>query len=214
VHVARALQHDEADAKHASASGHSKMNPVVGSDELKNPERARRAVEPAGRIHNFGAGPSVLPLEVIEEVAATMPNLLGSGFGLLEVSHRSATFQGVIDSAMDRIRRVMSVPDDYEILFLQGGASTQFYMTALNLISEGEKADFLVTGNWSQRALKEAAQVGDVVAAWDNADNGFRSVPQDGEYSIREDAEYVHYTSNNTLFGTYVERPSTLPRTT
>jgi phosphoserine aminotransferase len=178
------------------------MNPVVGSDELKNPERARRAVEPAGRIHNFGAGPSVLPLEVIEEVAATMPNLLGSGFGLLEVSHRSATFQGVIDSAMDRIRRVMSVPDDYEILFLQGGASTQFYMTALNLISEGEKADFLVTGNWSQRALKEAAQVGDVVAAWDNADNGFRSVPQDGEYSIREDAEYVHYTSNNTLFGT------------
>jgi phosphoserine aminotransferase len=144
----------------------------------------------------------VLPLEVIEEVAATLPNLLDSGFGLLEISHRSTTFQGVIDSAMDQIRRVMSVPDDYEILFLQGGASTQFYMTALNLISEDEKADFLVTGNWSQKALGEADRVGDVVAAWDDTDNGFRSVPQDGEYSIRENAEYVHYTSNNTLFGT------------
>ena len=178
------------------------MNPVVGSDGLKDPKRTRRTVEPAGRIHNFGAGPAVLPLEVVKEVAATLPNLLDSGFGLLEVSHRSATFQGVIDSAMRQIRRVMSVPDDYEVLFLQGGASTQFYMTALNLISEGEKADFLVTGGWSQKALEEAGRVGDAVAAWDDAGNGFRSVPQDGEYSIREEAEYVHYTSNNTLFGT------------
>jgi phosphoserine aminotransferase len=144
----------------------------------------------------------VLPLEVVEEVAATLPNLLDSGYGLLEVSHRSATFQGVIDSAMGHIRRVMSVPEDYEVLFLQGGASTQFYMTALNLIGEGEKADFLVTGGWSQKALEEAGQVGDAVAVWDDADNGFRSVPQNGEYSIREDAKYVHYTSNNTLFGT------------
>ena len=178
------------------------MNPVVGSDGLKDPKRTRRTVEPVGRIHNFGAGPAVLPLEVVKEVAATLPNLLDSGFGLLEVSHRSATFQGVIDSAMRQIRRVMSVPDDYEVLFLQGGASTQFYMTALNLISEGEKADFLVTGGWSQKALEEAGRVGDAVAAWDDAGNGFRSVPQDGEYSIREEAEYVHYTSNNTLFGT------------
>jgi phosphoserine aminotransferase len=179
-----------------------KMNPVVGSDGLKDSERTRLTVEPAGRIHNFGAGPAVLPLEVVEEVADTLPNLLESGFGLLEVSHRSAIFQSVIDSAMERIRRVMSVPDDYEILFLQGGASTQFYMTALNLISDEEKADFLVTGGWSQKALEEAGRVGDAAAAWDGADDGFRSVPQGGEYSIREDAEYVHYTSNNTLFGT------------
>ena len=178
------------------------MNPVVDSDGLKDSGRACPTVEPSGRIHNFGAGPAVLPLEVVEEVATTLPNLLDSGYGLLEVSHRSTTFQSVIDSAMERIRRVMSVPDDYEILFLQGGASTQFYMTALNLISDEEKADFLVTGGWSQKALEEAGRVGDAAAAWDGADDDFRSVPRDGEYSIREDAEYVHYTSNNTLFGT------------
>jgi phosphoserine aminotransferase len=178
------------------------MNPVVDSDGLKDSEQTRLTVEPAGRIHNFGAGPAVLPLEVVEEVADTLPNLLDSGFGLLEVSHRSATFQSVIDSAMERIRRVMSVPEDYEILFLQGGASTQFYMTALNLISEGEKADFLITGGWSQKALEEAGRVGDAAAAWDGAGDGFRSVPRDGEYLIREETEYVHYTSNNTLFGT------------
>jgi phosphoserine aminotransferase len=159
-------------------------------------------VETSGRIHNFGAGPAVLPIEVVQEVAETLPNLLGSGFGLLEVSHRSETFQNVIDSAMDRLRRILSIPDDYEILFLQGGASTQFYMSALNLLSEGEKADFLVTGGWSQKALEEAGRVGDVCAAWDDSDNSFKSVPKDGEYAIREDAEYVHYTSNNTLFGT------------
>ncbi|MEE2606427.1 MAG: 3-phosphoserine/phosphohydroxythreonine transaminase [Candidatus Thermoplasmatota archaeon] len=159
-------------------------------------------MQPADRIHNFGAGPAVLPLEVVEEVAAELPNLNESGFGLLEVSHRSPTFQSVIDSAEERIRRVLSVPSDYEILFLQGGASTQFYMTALNLMKEGQKADFLVTGGWSQKALKEASRVGDASAAWDDSDNGFRSVPRDGDYSIREDAAYVHYTSNNTLYGT------------
>ena len=108
------------------------MNPVVVSDGLKDPKRTRRNVESTGRIHNFGAGPAVLPLEVVEEVAATLPNLLNSGFGLLEGSHRSPTFQSVIDSAVERSRGVLAVPDDYEVLFLQGGASTQFYMTALN----------------------------------------------------------------------------------
>ena len=164
------------------------MNPIVGSDGLKGLKRARRNVQPAGRIHNFGAGPAVLPLEVVDEVAAALPNLGESGFGLLEVSHRSPTFQNVIDSAVERIRRVLSVPDDYEVLFLQGGASTQFYMTALNLLNDGEKADFLVTGGWSQKALKEASRVGDAFAVWDDSENGFKSVPQDGDYEIREDA--------------------------
>ena len=113
------------------------------------------------------------------------PNLGESGFGLLEVSHRSPTFQNVIDSAVERIRRVLSVPNGYEVLFLQGGASTQFYMTALNLLNDGEKADFLVTGGWSQKALKEASRVGDAFAVWDDSENGFKSVPQDGEYTIR-----------------------------
>ena len=155
-----------------------------------------------GRIHNFGAGPAVLPLEVVKDVASSLPNLSGSGFGLLEVSHRSTFFQEVIDSAMGRVRRILSVPDDYHILFLQGGASTQFYMTALNLLGDGDKADFLVTGGWSQKALKEANRIGDCVASWDDSDRGFKSVPMKGEFEVREDATYVHYTSNNTLFGT------------
>lgn len=155
-----------------------------------------------GRIHNFGAGPAVLPLDVVTEVAESLPNLNGSGFGLMEISHRSSTFQKVIDSAMNRMRSILSIPEDYEILFLQGGASTQFYMTALNLMNHGEKADFLVTGIWSKKALVEANRVGDGFACWDDSDNGFKSVPNNGDYSIREDAEYLHYTSNNTLFGT------------
>ena len=178
------------------------MNPVCTSDGLKDRQRTRQDVETQGRIHNFGAGPAVLPLEVVQEFADTLPNLDGSGFGLLEVSHRSEAFQEVIDSAMNRLRNILDVPDEYEVLFLQGGASTQFYMTALNLLERGEKADFIVTGGWSQKAIEEAGRVGDVVAAWDDSENGFRSVPENGDYSIRDDAKYVHYTSNNTLFGT------------
>ena len=178
------------------------MNPVCTSDGLKDRRLVHRPVETGGRIHNFGAGPAVLPLEVVQEFAETLPNLDGSGFGLLEVSHRSGAFQEVIDSAMGRLRRSMGIPDEYEVLFLQGVASTQFYMTALNLLGQDEKADFLITGGWSQKAIEEAGRVGDVAAAWDDSQNGFRSVPKDGDYSIREDARYVHYTSNNTLFGT------------
>jgi len=141
-------------------------------------------------------------LEVVNEFSEALPNLGGSGFGLLEVSHRSGTFQEVIDSAVRRLRKILSVPDEYEVLFLQGGASTQFYMTALNLMGKMGKADFLVTGGWSQKALDEAAKVGDAVAAWDDSKNGFKSVPKNGSYSVREDSDYLHYTSNNTLFGT------------
>ena len=156
----------------------------------------------ASRIHNFGAGPAVLPLSVVEECRDALPNLNGSGFGLLEVSHRSQVFQDVVDSAMSRVRSVLGVPDEYTVLFLQGGASLQFYMTALNLLSPGEKADYLTTGGWSVKALKEAQRVGDAVSAWDPSEGGFKRVPRNDEYSIREDAVYVHYTSNNTLYGT------------
>jgi len=103
------------------------------------------------RVHNFGAGPAVLPLSVVEECRDALPNLSRSGFGLLEVSHRSQTFQNVVDSAMARVRTTLSVPEDYTVLFLQGGASLQFYMTALNLLRPGEQADYLVTGGWAQQ---------------------------------------------------------------
>lgn len=155
-----------------------------------------------GRIHNFGAGPAVLPLSVVEEVREALPNLHGSGIGLLEISHRSKTFQAVVDSAVARVKRTLGVPDDYHVLFLQGGASLQFYMTALNLLRPGESADYLVTGTWSQKALKEAKRVGDAKAIWDDAANNFKRVPKNGEYTVRDSAVYLHYTTNNTIFGT------------
>lgn len=155
-----------------------------------------------GRIHNFGAGPAVLPLSVVEEVRDALPNLGGSGIGLLEISHRSKTFQAVVDNAVARVRDVLGVPQDYQILFLQGGASLQFYMTALNLLRPGDAADYLVTGTWAQKALKEARRVGDAKAAWDDAPNNFKRVPVDGDYSVRDNAVYLHYTSNNTIYGT------------
>ena len=154
------------------------------------------------RIHNFGAGPAVLPLSVMQEVQEALPNLDGSGFGLCEISHRSATFQSVVDSAMARIRRVLSVRDDYTILFLQGGASLQFYMTALNLLKPAEQADFLETGGWSKKAIGEANRVGIPHNIWSDSENGFRSVPSDSDYTVSEDSIYFHYTSNNTLMGT------------
>ncbi len=162
----------------------------------------------ADRIHNFGAGPATLPLSVIEEVSQALPNLMDSGIGVCEVSHRSQTFQDVVDSAMARVRRVLSVPEDYTVLFLQGGASLQFYMTALNLLHPGEKADYLVTGGWSKKALAEAKRVGDAVAQWNGDDCEYKRVPENGDYAIRDDTVYVHYTSNNTLYGTqYHQRP-------
>ena len=155
-----------------------------------------------GRIHNFGAGPAVLPLSVVEEVREALPNLNGSALGLLEISHRSKTFQAVVDSAVARVKRVLSVPDEYHVLFLQGGASLQFYMTALNLLRPGEAADYLVTGTWAQKALKEAKRVGDAKGIWDDAPNNFKRVPQNGDYAVRDNAVYLHYTTNNTIYGT------------
>ena len=171
------------------------MNSKTGAGALGSMPRG-------ARIHNFSAGPAVLPLSVVEECRDALPNLSESGFGLLEVSHRTPTFQNVVNSAMARVRRTLSVPEDYTVLFLQGGASLQFYMTALNLLRPDEQADYLVTGGWSQRALKEAKRVGDAQAIWDDSENGFRRVPQVGEYTVRDDAVYLHYTSNNTLYGT------------
>ncbi len=154
------------------------------------------------RIHNFSAGPAVLPVSVVEALRANLLDLNGSGIGLMEISHRSKTFQAVVDGAEARVKRVLGVPTDYTVLFLQGGASLQFYMTALNLLRPGDQADYLVTGTWAQKAIKEAKRIGDAKAIWDDAPNNFKRVPQDGEYTVREGAVYLHYTSNNTIYGT------------
>ena len=158
------------------------------------------------RLHNFSAGPAVLPVSVVEQLRDNLLDLHGSGIGLMEISHRSKTFQAVVDSAVARVKRVLSVPDDYTVLFLQGGASLQFYMAALNLLRPGEASDYLVTGTWAQKAIKEAKRIGPAKAIWDDAPNNFKRVPLDGEYACRDESVYLHYTSNNTIYGTEYRR--------
>ena len=154
------------------------------------------------RAHNFSAGPAVLPLSVVNALSEALPEFQDTRQGLMELSHRSPAFDGVCESAKARMRRLLAIPDDYEILLLQGGASLQFYMTALNLTAPDEKADFLMTGTWSSKAIKEAGRVCDAARAWDGAETGHTRVPSQGDYTVRQDAKYLHYTSNNTIYGT------------
>jgi phosphoserine aminotransferase len=152
------------------------------------------------RAHNFSAGPAVLPLSVIEELASVLPEFQDTGLGLMELSHRSPAFDAVHRSAEARLRRVMGIPDDYAVLFLQGGASLQFLMTAINLLADGESADFVVTGTWSQKALAEAQRVRAGRTSWDGADTGFDRLPS--AITVDPDATYLAYTTNNTIYGT------------
>ncbi len=154
------------------------------------------------RQHNFSAGPAVLPASVIAELQDALPEFRGTGQGLMELSHRSKEFGEVVDSADARLRKLLGVPQDYAVLFLQGGASLQFYMAALNLLRPGDPVDFLLTGTWTAKAIKEAARVGDARAAWDGKEGGHVRVPQADEYSVRDDAVYLHYCTNNTIYGT------------
>ena len=114
-----------------------------------------------GRVYNFSAGPAVLPEEVLEEAAAEMMDYQGSGMSVMEMSHRSAAFKGIIESAEQDLRDLMGIPDNYKVLFLQGGASTQFAMIPMNLMTKNKKADYIVSGSWSKKAFKEAKLFGD-----------------------------------------------------
>lgn len=154
------------------------------------------------RTHNFSAGPAALPLEVLEELQPALLEFGETRAGIMEISHRSKAFDAVDLSAKARLKAALGLSDDYQVLFLQGGASLQFWMCALNLVGDGGKADYLVTGTWSQNAIQEASRCADAVAAWDGEATGFKRVPQPGEYTVRPDARYLHYTSNNTIYGT------------
>ena len=154
------------------------------------------------RIFNFSAGPAVLPLPVLEEAQRDLVALPGVGMSILEISHRSKAFDEVIQGAEADLRALAGIPDDYAVLFLQGGASMQFSMVPMNLLSPGGTADYVVTGVWSQKAVKEAKKVGAVnVAATTEADN-FTHVPGAADLKLTPDAAYVHVTSNNTIYGT------------
>jgi len=154
------------------------------------------------RIFNFSAGPAVLPLEVLEEAQRDLISLPGVGMSVLEISHRSKPFDEIIEGCEADLRQLAGVPDGYHVLFLQGGASLQFSMVPMNLLPAGGSADYVVTGVWAQKAVKEAARVGRVnIAASTEAEN-FTRVPGQHELTFDPQAAYAHYTTNNTIFGT------------
>jgi phosphoserine aminotransferase len=154
------------------------------------------------RIYNFSAGPAVLPLEVLEEAQRDLVSLPGVGMSILEISHRSKTFDDVIQGCEADMRTLAKIPADYKILFLQGGASLQFSMVPMNLLPAGGSADYVVTGVWSQKAVKEAKKVGGVKIAGSTEAEQFARVPKQGELTLDPNAAYVHMTSNNTIYGT------------
>lgn len=152
------------------------------------------------RIHNFNAGPGVLPEAVLTAARQDIWNIAGSGMGIMEHSHRGKLFERVLAEAQEDIRALASIPDNYRILFIQGGATQQFAMVPMNLLAAGRTADYLVTGAWSEKALKEAGKFGSThVAATGKADN-YARLPDVIRYS--DDPVYVHLTTNNTIFGT------------
>ena len=166
------------------------------------------------RIHNFSAGPAVLPLEVLEQVQRDMLSLPGVGMSVLEISHRSPAFDEIIQGCEADIRTLAGIPDGYRVLFLQGGASLQFSMVPMNLLPPGGSADYIVTGVWAQKAVKEAKRVGTVKVAASTEAEQFKRVPAQQELTLDPAAAYVHYTTNNTIYGTqwpYTPETGTVP---
>jgi phosphoserine aminotransferase len=154
------------------------------------------------RIHNFSAGPAVLPLPVLEEAQRDLVSLPGVGMSVMEISHRSKTFEDLLNGAIADIRALAGVPDNYKVLMLQGGATLQFSMVPMNLLGAGATADYIDTGSWADKAIKEAKKVGTVnVAASTKADK-YTRIPAQSELKLTPGAAYVHITTNNTIEGT------------
>ena len=161
------------------------------------------------RVYNFSAGPAVLPEEVLREAAEEMLDYNGTGMSVMEMSHRSKAFQEIIETAEADIRELMNIPDNYKVLFLQGGASQQFAMIPMNLMKNGV-ADYIVTGQWAKKAAAEAEKYGKVNIVASSADKTFSYIPDCSDLPISEDADYVYICENNTIYGTkYKELPNT-----
>ena len=154
------------------------------------------------RIYNFSAGPSVLPLPVLEQAAAEMTNYRGSGMSVLEMSHRSKVYLSIFDEVKADLKRIMNVPDSHEIIFMQGGATLQFSVVPLNLIGKTGKADYAVTGAFSGYAIEEAKKYGEANAACSSKDKNHSYIPAQEDIKVSADASYFYYCSNNTIFGT------------
>ena len=154
------------------------------------------------RVYNFSAGPSMLPEVVLNRAAAEMLDYNGSGQSVMEMSHRSKVYDAIIEEAQALLRKVMNIPDNYKVLFLQGGASTQFAAVPLNLMNKNKKADYIVTGQFSKKAYKEAQKYGDARLVASSEDRNNTYIPQLTKADFRPDADYVHICFNNTIYGT------------
>ena len=154
------------------------------------------------RIYNFAAGPAILPEPVLKEAQEQLWALPGVGMSILEISHRSKTFDKIIAEAKDGLKSLLGISDDYTLLFLQGGASLQFSMVPMNLMVKNKKADYIVTGSWSKKAVKEAKRVGTVNIVASTEEGKFKRIPKQDELKLDPQADYVHFTSNNTIYGT------------
>ncbi len=166
------------------------------------------------RIFNFSAGPSVLPEEVLERAAGEMMNYEGSGMGVMEMSHRSKVYDRIIKDTEAKLRKIMNIPDNYKVLFLQGGASLQFAMVPMNLLAKSGKADYVVTGSFSGKAYKEAKEYGEINLAFTGKEENFVRIPKQDELKLDPQADYVHICENNTIFGTkwnYVPETGNVP---
>jgi len=164
----------------------------------------------ADRVYNFSPGPATLPYEVLRQAGKDVVNFKETGIGLIEISHRSKEFITVADETEANLRELMQIPDNYKVLFLQGGASSQFFMIPMNLLGKGKKATYLNTGTWAKKAIKEAQLFGDVEVAYSSEKANFNRVPKEGEYTVADDTEYLYYVSNNTIYGTeFADLPKT-----
>ena len=153
------------------------------------------------RIFNFSAGPAVLPVPVLEQAQSEMLSLPGVGMSVMEISHRSKIFDEIHMRAENGVRDLMGVPENFHVLFLQGGASLQFSMVPINLLPKGGSADYILTGSWGKKAIKEAKHEGNANVAATTADGGFTRVPSQDELSLDANAAYLHFTSNETIEG-------------
>ncbi|MGZ0084673.1 3-phosphoserine/phosphohydroxythreonine transaminase [Caldibacillus thermoamylovorans] len=154
------------------------------------------------RAYNFNAGPSALPLSVLERAQRELLNFQDTGMSVMELSHRSKEYEAVHQAASERLKRLLDVPDDYDVLFLQGGASLQFSMVPMNFLAEGQIGCYVLTGAWSEKALKEAQKIGATTVVASSKDANYTYIPSLDEVKWPKQAAYVHITSNNTIFGT------------
>jgi phosphoserine aminotransferase len=153
------------------------------------------------RVHNFCAGPCTLPVSVLEQLSNDMVDFQGSGMSLIEMSHRAKIYDEIHHGAMDSLRRLYHAPDDVDVLLLQGGASLQFAMAPMNVLHDGDKAGYIVSGTWGKKAHEDAALIGDTYVAWSGADANFTRMPDPAEVRVEDNTRYLHITSNETIGG-------------